>query len=1147
MNYDQLVRAYLKEFRHACSNAVTAGVGSFEMATRPVVHDFVKSLVDMCKQSGANVIVHHDICITRENKPDWRIEDRDTFGVFCLGDHKSLEMSGPLKLSSQENEQIQRYLSLGRPVFVFDGIEFLYYEGPGTLPVRASLVAKPVKLEDDWTVMPVDYACETQFKTILANPGFRKWTERQLMEQLALRARLLADLVRPLLEAPAGSGSSSEEDRLIVSLHALQAIVSKHHDRSLQDAEQCAEFVSQVLTFGLFYVHTRLLCGEESPAERRTKIEDFWRTDGSEEAKALRPFKALTDLLANSLSSSGDLQEWHGDITGLLAHAEYMGKERGPQDFHALFEQFLTAFSPRVRFDRGAFYTPSELTEWLVKAVNVLSLREFGQEVAAVAEKIIDPCCGTGGFLESVVRHCVPAAGRAPLLVGLEVLPAPYALSHYRLAGATCGTAYAGRVRILLTDTLADNLLHTPVLGADGFSDELREAATLVQPPLRVVIGNPPSSIRPVGDSVRTVIERLLDDFRPPVKSLSDRQNIQKALNNEAFRFLRWCAQRVMDSGRGIVAVVLPGAFAHAASFKYARLWLAKHFHSIYVLELDEDARAGGATQSLFQVLQGRLVLLATLRGDASNAQANAITGSATAADRSRTPRRESKSGGGVDLQTVNPALSSESAESHSTTVNVSPSAVLPTTVAATSGSNTAKVSWHSISALSIAEKNRYLAASPDLGSFDPVDIDKEPWLFTPVQSYPVSAWMQCWPLTKTRGHVGIFAQKCSGIKAAPTAVLFHTSDAILQRRCSELASGTRYTDVELIRKWFSGQMKPPRPEKLTPTVRAALGGVAGNSDFRKPYLFRPFVRGRLVDSEPLWSALEASPGGGTRSRPEVRSAFAQGAVGIAVAPSPKDVGQTLTRFAAFAWDLPDNDVAARGNAMVYCDMYPTTSAKDRSSALRSNLTSAIEKYFLFATNPSRYALFYTYAVMSCTAYLEAFEGALYVSADPDSPPRVPIAVDEAARRRLCDLGEKIAACEDFTVVVAPLPTLTACWTTGVTEIDYRDFSFEEESQTLTLEGEGRVTIVIRGVPVRVMGARIAGHQVIKTWLRERKRSYLRGTFKHRDLQELLEVMSRIERQYELLEQVDCEVTAILTGTQFVPPVATVCRDEDHL
>lgn len=1124
MTYEKLVRTYLREFQRACRDAEDSGATSIEMATRPQVHRFVDALVDMFKQPGADIAVHHDTHVTRESKPDWRLEDRKTFGVFCLGDHKSLDKSGPLTLSAKEDSQVQRYLELGRPVFVFDGIEFLYYEGPGSAPVRTSLVPKPLPSAGDWATLPVDVGSETLFRGLLENPGFRKWTERQLVEQLARRARLLARAVRPLLEAPAGSGSSNEEDRLIISLHELQGVVSEHHDRTLRHPDQCADFIAEVLTFGLFYVHTRLLEGSEDPEARRAKISAFWADDDSEEAEALRPFKAITDLLGDCLDMDGWLRDWYSDVTGLLAHAEYMGTEPGPQDFHALFEQFLVAFSPKVRFERGVFFTPIELTDWLVRTTNALSVQEFGNELATLAERIIDPCCGTGGFLESVVRHCTPSGDHVPLLVGFEVLPAPYALAHYRLAGATNGTVYANRTRVLLTDTLADNLLRTPELGTDGFSDELREACSLAQPPLRVVIGNPPSSIRRVGDAARLTIERQLADFRPPVRELSDRQNIQKALNNEAFRFLRWCAQRVLDSGRGIVALVLPGAFAQAVSFKYARRWLTRHFQAVYVLELDEDARAGGATHSLFQVQQGRMVLLAVLRGATPSGSSKG--GTSPAASPVGEADLRSDDGGAVPTSASAPAVP-VLAGGHP---SITPQA------AAHTGSVAAKVFHLSIAASTVAEKKSYLAASPDPGAFQALSVDEEPWLFAPAQSYPAKEWLQCWPLAKTGAHSGIFAEKCSGIKAAPAALLFHTSEPFLERRCKAIASGTGVTNNEMVDQWFSGQKKRPNANKLTPAVRASLGVVASSAALRKPYLFRPFLRGWLAESDGVWNALNDAPGGGTRSRPEVRRAFAKGAVGIAMAPAPKDVGETLTRFVTFAWDLPDNDIAARGNAMLYCDLYPKTNPKDGSHAICSNLTADVEALFAFAPNPSRSVLYYVFAVMSSAAYLETFEGVLFASSDPSAPPRIPIAFDETVRASLCALGERLAGYENFQTAVTLLPSLVAAWPSGVTEISLREFSYQEESLALTLIGENMNSVIISGVPARVMGTRIAGHPVIDKWLRERTSAYLRGTFKDSNAQDLLDVISRIERQHELLEKVDVEVTDLLTNGTFVPP-----------
>ncbi|EFJ9787928.1 hypothetical protein BHJ48_003837, partial [Escherichia coli] len=123
MQYEKIVRKYLTEFKKV---AKTVDLDkSNELATRPCVHIFIQELVTGLNK---NVIVHHDRNFTKTEKPDWRLEDNKNFGIYCFGDHKKTNFSESPRLNDNEILQIKRYLNLGRPVFVFDGLEFIFYD-----------------------------------------------------------------------------------------------------------------------------------------------------------------------------------------------------------------------------------------------------------------------------------------------------------------------------------------------------------------------------------------------------------------------------------------------------------------------------------------------------------------------------------------------------------------------------------------------------------------------------------------------------------------------------------------------------------------------------------------------------------------------------------------------------------------------------------------------------------------------------------------------------------------------------------------------------------------------------------------------------------------------------------------------------------
>jgi hypothetical protein len=900
------------------------------------------------------------------------------------------------------------------------------------------------------------------------------------MQQLAVRTRILRDTIRILLDAPHNSGESLAENKLIDVLHDLLILIRDHHDPSLATPDTCASFVAQVLLFGLFFAHTRSTGSKLNPSERGQFISDFWHTNAFyDETKKLRPFRTISDLLKDSLTSENELAGWYQDTVSLLSHAEYMGTSPGPTDYHSLFEKFLEAYDNRTRFDRGAFYTPSVLTKWMAETTDSIVGRYYGGHIINLAEKVIDPCCGTGGFLEALIRISEPSDNLMPLFVGFEVLPAPYALSQYRLDSVIKGSAYENRVRILLTDTLSDQLLSSvsPIL--NGFNAELAEANSLSKIPLRIVIGNPPSSDHVASQAPRETIEEALEVFRPPKSLRTDRQNTQKALNNEAYRFLIWCAQRVIESGSGVLALVLPGSFGYIVSLKYARKWLLDNFDRVYVIVLDSDSRTGEKTNSIFKVRQGRLVVFGVL----------------------------------------NPTqMTGENAEALKT------------------------IHFLDISSLSLAEKEEFLGVGENiLDKFHPLSVDATNYRFMQAGTYDTESWGKSWPLRNAYGQKGFFISKCSAVKLAPTSLLFHTEKQRLIRRSKEVAVKNddhfTYDYTSLKTNWWTGQAKPPPANKFTEKVREAIGIAADSPDTSiVPYTYRPFVNGYVLISDDIFSSLSSATGNGTRKRSEVRMAFEQGAIGIALSPAPLDLGVTLTRFVSFVWYLPDNDIAARGNAMIYCDRFPEERrGSNWDSKVKSNVNVDVEDLFT-GDSPETQAIFYAYAVMNCPIYLSSFESVLYVSADPNSPPKVPIVRNPKIRMRIAELGHEAAMFERTNCPSTESESLVCEWPERIAEFRLKEDKIDYEKGSITLIGTNREEATITGIKIEVLTLRISGHAVILKWLRERHYSYLRRTFKQSDLIELKNLLTRIEGQNEVLDRVDKFLRDALENDDLIEP-----------
>ena len=1080
MRFEAIIAKYLDDFQDAYDNAKRSGVGSVELATRPVVHNFV---VALAKHVQPEAFVHHDSTVRGTvYRPDWRIEDESNFGVYVFGDHKNLNPTAPFELSTGERKQIEGYLKLGRPVFVFDGIEFLFFEKTLGSCLRLSLIDKVLLSKNKWSSCAISGLIEAKFKSILDAPGFRQWTEQELICQLAYRAAALSGLVRELLDAPPGSGVDADEEHLIDALVKLWSVVKDHHDSALNTTESCATFVAQVLTFGLFFAHTQAAASAKTPEGRRKEIHAFWELRSAvDRASHLRPFQTIIDALATSLGRLNVLSEWYRETAMLLAHAEYLGCRCEPSDYHVLFEKFFASYDNDMKFDHGAFYTPESLADWMVRSTDGLISHHFGgQRLMQIAEKIIDPCCGTGSFLEAVIRNTPAGACRVPGLVGFEILPAPYALAHYRLNRAIHGTPFEHSVQILLTDTLADHAIPT-IRTRNGFTEEWNAARALMRPPLRVVIGNPPSTIHSNSTASRTVIDSMMNSFRPPLGSRTGRQNVQKALSNEAFRFLRWCCQRVIETNSGVVSLVLPGSFADGVSFRHARRWLLENFDHLYLLQLDADARTGEPTDSIFRVKQGRLVLFAIRVRPGTRASARSNT---------------------------TPIASS--------------------------------VYARDVTALNLAAKHAFLKdVQPTQDIFAHLNVAAPDYRFSQSGTTSDALWDSCWPLLQSKQSEGVFCAKCSGVKLAPSALLFHSSKEILLRRSAEIGAqnpaGFVTPTGALLQKWWEGQSKPPNKSKLSAEVRRAFAAKHLSHSVVR-YSFRPFLEGSVIYDSSVFAALNACPGGGTRSRPELHAAFGSGGVGFALAPAPKDLGTSLTRLSSFVWHLPDNDLVSRGNAMIYCDLLPEVRRGTTSTpAPNQNVSNSFSVWFSKLGGPSA-AVFYSYGVVSSTKYLTRFRPLLFGPANPDAPPRIPLVKNADLRAQLVSLGKRIAECEQSEMTLPELPSIVTCWTGEPREFELDRCVVDVARGLVELTEAGSTILSFSGIPSSVLALRIAGHDVIAKWLREYRFSYLRRKFRLSDGALLRSLISRIALQQELIKQVDAALAIALDSRELIVP-----------
>ncbi len=406
--------------------------------------------------------------------------------------------------------------------------------------------------------------------------------------------------------------------------------------------EQFSDMYAQTLTYGLFAAKVSVggcqdlrrdtaagLLPETNPFLKRL----FYHLAGPE--VPLTVSWVVDDMVA--LLNSADLEAVMSDFgRGSL--------EKDPV-VH-FYETFLAAYDPEKRKVRGVYYTPEPVVSYIVRAIDFLLRKRFSRPWG-IADKdtlILDPACGTGTFLHSVISliyDTLCAQGQAggwpsyvsqsllPRIFGFELLMAPYAVAHLKLGLLLQEKGFdfpsGQRLGVYLTNTLDEGFKKAEVLPLAGFITEESNSAARIkkEDPIEVILGNPPyaghsanASLRQEAGvtgtirTVRTFIGRLIEDYKQvDGKPLGEKN--PKWLQDDYVKFLRWGQWRITKTGRGVLAMITSHGYLDNPTFRGMRQQLIQTFNEIYLLNLHGNAKKkevcpdGSKDENVFDIQQG--------------------------------------------------------------------------------------------------------------------------------------------------------------------------------------------------------------------------------------------------------------------------------------------------------------------------------------------------------------------------------------------------------------------------------------------------------------------------------------------------------------------------------------------------------------
>ena len=1060
MAYDATIKKYLRDAQKEYIDAQRGGQHTAELSFRTQLHALFKGLAhDLNPSSNISVILEPKNQ-GKVGRPDWRIHDSNTLGIFGYIEAKG-PSTAPFDVTPYK-KQIQKYLSLGHNLVITDGIDFVFCMKGNSSPVIISIIDKSKMSLRDWSHAAIDPRFEVYMRNFFDNPSPQRCNEEKLVELVAVRTRNLADDIMDA-DIPYDQATNDSERTIIDLFSGIKQLVYTHNDAALKHDGAFADFTAQVIMFSLLYAHRALCLSTDTPAEKETKIKEYITKDLTQD-EVMAPFRNLMVYLRDNADSNLFISLWIDECIKFLSFVQMTDQQLLNPDYHRLFELFLAKYAPKTRFDYGAFYTPRSLADFVVKLVNHVVAANFpGVSIYDEGNTIIDPCCGTGSFLEQVIRHD-PGDG-AYHLCGFEILPAPYMLANYRMA--VVDKQFGMRKHdnaIILANTLCNGVFGEAIDDSTILGHEIKRASNLSSMPLKLIIGNPPSSdaMRSNDTDDFSVINSLMEDFRPPVEKRHGRQNIQKQVSNPFMQFIRWSCKKLLDShNHSVLAFVVPLSFLDAESYQYARQYLCQNFSDAWIAAIDADARTGVRSDSLFNTLQGRAVIILTHKYGEENH-----------IDR---------------FHFMDFSLERK-----------------------------------------IKKEELFLEPIENIvGMFKTFDIDTSRFKFFPVEPIDDELYNKFWPVSDA-GDESVFLQQCSGIKLGGTSLLTNVKEGMLKRRTRELATAADPIQVAKDWTKGSGQKKAQDEKIIDFQAELKKKGSSRSVDTFvaqsiKNYTFRPFVTSKVLMWTDLLQKWRDVGGGGTRYRGEIMQAYADSkTVGFSIAHAPKDIDTDLGQFVSFCWYYPDNDLCSRGNGHIYLNQYPVG-----EDGMSTNINRRILEHVqqLTGKNNSEAArdiVFYVYAILCSQVYLEKFRGVLYTPNQSDARARVPIVNDKNTFEQLVQLGMSMATLEkenhnvtnllgyDYEGIIASIPTDF--------KLDCKAPLDELSEELVLIDGDDEIRI---HCPLYLQQLSIAGYPTIKTWLKFNGYASTHCTMSADDTKNVLDFLNTLAMHVSYVAEVD--------------------------
>lgn len=268
-----------------------------------------------------------------------------------------------------------------------------------------------------------------------------------------------------------------------------------------------------------------------------------------------------------------------------------------------LVESFLNETNPKLKKDKGIFFTPYPVVSFIVRSIHEILKEKFGKPLGFADKtiKVLDPAAGTGVFLIAAAHLAIDEMAR--ILGDKKALPfaRQYVLNNLYGIEKEMSLFAVSCLKMAHFFQSLNLRLHADERFNIYWADALENKTGNVR--FNVILGNPPYSGHS-SNKGKWISEKIKDYYPPNEKNV-------KWLQDDYVKFIRFAQEKIDENGEGVVGFITNNAYLDNPTFRGMRKSLMSSFDEIYILNLHgnvmqkEKCPDGSKDENVFNIRQG--------------------------------------------------------------------------------------------------------------------------------------------------------------------------------------------------------------------------------------------------------------------------------------------------------------------------------------------------------------------------------------------------------------------------------------------------------------------------------------------------------------------------------------------------------------